>query len=326
MVETYIITPDYNGEKFLEKYFISLFNQTYSNFRIIFVDNSPKSNSLDYINQNYYPELKSGKIKIIKNPENYGFAKANNQGIKESFEDSECKFIVCLNNDTEIKEDFLEELILMSKKHPEAGSIQSKIIWGQNTSLIDVVGIEYSINGLAFKRGAYENLDKYENEEEIMGSSPAGCLYKREALEDVEYENTYFDEDFFAYCEDTDLALRLRRAGWNSYYCPKAIMYHYRGGTNEPLSDFTIYHTWRNSTWTIFKNLPKRYIIKKFPILFASELAQISINLVRRKTIILKAKWDAYKEIRYFMNKHKNIKKNVPFSNLEKWFIYKWKP
>ena len=53
MVETYIVTPDYNGKKFLEKYFISLFNQTYSSFRIIFVDNSPNNDSIDYINQNY---------------------------------------------------------------------------------------------------------------------------------------------------------------------------------------------------------------------------------------------------------------------------------
>lgn len=324
MVEMYIITPNYNGEKFLEKYFISIFNQTYSNFRIIFVDNSPNNNSIDYINQDYHNELKSGKIKIIKNPTNYGFAKANNQGIKESFKDSECNFIVCLNNDTEIKEDFLEKLILMSKKHPEAGSIQSKMIWGQNPDLLDSVGLEYSKNGLGFNRGAYESSDNYGEEEEILGSCAGACLYVREALEDVKLEGEYFDEDFFAYYEDFDLALRLRWAGWSAWYCPEAVVWHYKGGTEEPLSDFTIYYNWRNYTWNLFKNLPMQYILKNFYIMIPTEIAQIIINLSRGKFIILKAKIDAYFHLKKILNKKKHMTKKVSFESIDKWLKLKW--
>ncbi|MBV1768576.1 MAG: glycosyltransferase, partial [Methanobacterium sp.] len=56
MPETYIITPDYNGKRFLEEYFSSILNQTYNDFKIIFVDNSPHNESLDYITENYSVE------------------------------------------------------------------------------------------------------------------------------------------------------------------------------------------------------------------------------------------------------------------------------
>lgn len=324
MPETYIITPDYNGEIFLEKYFSSIFNQKYSDFRIIFIDNSSNNDSIDYIKKNYSNEINSGKIKIIKNPENYGFARANNQGIKEGFKDPECKYIVCLNNDTKIKEDFLEKLILMAIKHPKAGSIQSKMIWGQNPDLLDSVGLEYSKNGLGFNRGAYESSDKYNKEEEILGCCAGACLYRRKALEDVKLKGEYFDEDFFAYYEDFDLALRLRWAGWSAWYCPDAVVWHYKGGTEEPLSDFTVYYNWRNYTWALFKNLPNNYLLKNFYIIIPTEISQILLNLSRGKFVIFKAKFDAYSNLKNILNKKNHLKRKVSFEDLNHWFKLKW--
>ncbi|AIJ04917.1 glycosyl transferase family protein [Methanocaldococcus bathoardescens] len=325
MAETYIVTPDYNGTRFLKDYFESLFNQTYQNFKIVFVDNSPNNDSIDYIKKNYEDKLKEGKIIIIKNPENYGFAKATNIGIKKAFEDKECKYIVCLNNDIKAEPNFLEELIKCAERHPDAGSIQPKMIWGLYPELIDSAGIEYSKNGLGFNRGAYEPVDKYNEEEEILGCCAGACLYRREALEDVKIDDEYFDEDFFAYYEDFDLALRLQWSGWKAWYCPKAIVYHYKGGTGGVISDFTVYHCGRNYTLTVFKNLPNQYIIKHFYLIILAELAQIGINLLRGKPVIIKAKIDAYKNLRKFLKKKKKIKKRVDFKDLEKLFIMKWR-
>lgn len=325
MVETYIVTPDYKGEKFLEKYFSSLLQQSYTDFKIIFIDNSPHNTSIDYIKQNYSTEISKHKIQIIKNPENYGFARANNQGIEKAIVDAECKYIVCLNNDTEVHKDFLEKLIATAAKHPEAGSIQPKMIWAQNPDLIDSVGLEYSRNGLGFNRGAYESVDKYQNGEEILGCCAGACLYRREALEDVKIDGEYFDDDFYAYYEDFDLALRLRWAGWSAWYDPEAVVWHYKGGTKEPLSDFTVYYNWRNYTWTIWKIMPQRYLIKNFWLIIFSEIAQILLNLSRGKLIIIKLKFDAYKNIRKILRKKNKIKKRIEFSELEEWLIKKWK-
>lgn len=324
MTETYIITPDFNGKKFLDKYFSSIFNQTYSNFKIIFVDNSPDNDSIDFIKENYSDKLDS-KIIIIKNPQNYGFAEANNIGIREAFKDKECRYIICLNNDIEAQPNFLEELIKCSKNHPDAGSIQSKMIWGIKPEFLDSVGIEYSKNGLGFNKGTYELSSQYNHEEEIFGCCAGACLYLKTALEDIKIENDYFDSDFFAYYEDFDVALRLRWAGWSSWYSPESVVYHHKGGTGGVISDFTVYHNWRNYTWTIFKNLPQGYIWKHLHLIILSEISQVALSLLRRKPVILKAKIDAYRSIKKFSRKGEQINKKVPFEELEKWFVMKWK-
>ena len=165
--------------------------------------------------------------------------------------------------------------------------------------------MEYSKNGLGFNRGAYEESDEYNKEEEILGCCAGACLYRREALEDVKLEGEYFDEDFFAYYEDFDLALRLRWAGWSSWYCPDAVVWHYKGGTEEPLSDFTVYYNWRNYTWTLWKNMPSSFLIKNLHLIIACEISQIALNIIRGKFIIIRAKIDGYKSINKFLNQKK---------------------
>ena len=325
MTETYIITPDFNGKKFLNKYFSSLFNQTYNDFKIIFVDNSPNNDSIDFINSHYSDKLDEGKIIIVKNPKNYGFAEANNIGIRKAFKDKKCRYIICLNNDIEAKPNFLEELIKCSNNHHDAGSIQSKMIWGLKPDLIDSVGLEYSKNGLGFNRGTHEPSNGYNKEEEIFGCCAGACLYRRDALEDIKIDEDYFDSEFFAYYEDFDVALRLRWGGWSAWYCPNSIVYHHKGGTEGALSDFTVYHNWRNYTWTLFKNIPGKYIIKHLHLIILSEISQIALSLLRGKPVILKAKLDAYKSVSKFSRKKKKVNKKVPFNEIERWFVMKWK-
>jgi len=110
MTLAYLVTPNYNGLEFLDDYFKSLFNQTFQDFKIVFVENSPDYESIDHVKENFSPHLE--KIIFIKNPENYGFAKANNIGIERALEDDECEYVVCLNNDTVSESDFLEKLII----------------------------------------------------------------------------------------------------------------------------------------------------------------------------------------------------------------------
>ncbi|HEX3014730.1 MAG TPA: glycosyltransferase family 2 protein [Methanobacterium sp.] len=325
MTKTYIITPNYNGLQFLRNYFESLISQTYTDFKIVFIDNSDNNDSLEFIEGNYDKQLKEGKIIAIKNPQNYGFARSNNIGIKKAFEDEESEYILCVNNDTKVMPNFLEEIVNCAKRHLDAGSIQAKMIWGQYPEFIDSTGLEYSKNGLGFNRGAYESSSKYNEEKEIFGCCAGACLYTKEALEDIKIDNEYFDEDFFAYYEDFDLALRSRWANWSAWYCPEAVVYHYKGGTGGIISDFTVYHNWRNYTWTVFKNLPGNYIIRHSYLIFPTELVQIGINLIKKKPIIIKAKIDAYRHLNKFLKKKKKIKKRIDLDDLEKWFIMKWK-
>jgi len=324
ITETYIITSDYNGLKFLPKYFKTILNQTYTNFKIVFVDNSSNNNSINFIQKTYPIEIKNKKIILIKNKKNEGFAKANNIGIKRAFKDLECKYIICLNNDTEVNTNFLEELIKTNKNHNNVGSVQSKMIWGLNPDLLDCVGAIYSKNSLAFGRGFHEPINKYNKEEEIFGSCAGACLYTREALEDVKIEDNYFDNSYFAYSEDIDLALRLRWAGWDSWYNPKAKVLHYSGGTSKNLNNLPVYLNGRNQIWTYQKNIPPKFRIKYFILYLLANIMQIIIHLPQGSTI-LKSKYEGcfkYKNKEWF-NK---INKKVEWEEIEKWMVLKWIP
>ncbi|MGB9837667.1 glycosyltransferase family 2 protein [Methanothermobacter sp.] len=322
MPETYIITPNLNGLRFLDAYFRSIIEQTYTDFRIVFIDNGSSDGSVDFIKKNF-GDLINLKILLIENDENLGFAASNNQGIRTAMADPECRYIICLNNDTVVLPDFIENLIKEAEKNKNTGSVQAKMIWGQKNDLMDSAGLEYSKNGLGFNRGAYEPVENFDERARILGCCAGACLYRSEALQDIETDGEYFDEDFFAYYEDIDLALRLRNAGWESWYTPDAIVYHHKGGTSPFISDFTVYHSWRNYTWTFIKNMPTKLLLKYFPLFLFTEILQVLLNLKRRKFIIIRAKYDAYRNLGQIIRKRKKVKM-VPESDLEEYLTMKW--
>ncbi|HIH70542.1 MAG TPA: glycosyltransferase family 2 protein, partial [Methanothermobacter thermautotrophicus] len=184
MPETYIITPNLNGVSFLEVYFRSLLRQTYEDFRVVFIDNGSSDGSVEFIKSNF-SEYLGDRIILIENHENLGFAASNNQGIRIALDDPHCRYVVCLNNDTEVLPDFIENLILAAGDDERVGSVQARMIWGQNRKLIDSAGLEYSLNGLGFNRGAYEPVENFNERARILGCCAGACLYRREALEDV---------------------------------------------------------------------------------------------------------------------------------------------
>ncbi|WBF08292.1 glycosyltransferase family 2 protein [Methanothermobacter thermautotrophicus] len=322
MPETYIITPNLNGVSFLEVYFRSLLRQTYEDFRVVFIDNGSSDGSVDFIKSNF-SEYLGDRIILIENHENLGFAASNNQGIRIALDDPQCRYVVCLNNDTEVLPDFIENLILAAGDDERVGSVQARMIWGQNRKLIDSAGLEYSLNGLGFNRGAYEPVENFNERARILGCCAGACLYRREALEDVEVDGEYFDEDFFAYYEDFDLALRLRSAGWDSLYAPDAIVYHYKGGTNPFVSDFTVYHNWRNYTWTFIKNMPVDLLLMCLPLFVLTEIIQVLLNIKRGKLIILRAKYDAYRGLGRVIRKRRALKR-VPESEIKEYLTMRW--
>lgn len=315
-----IIILNWNGWEDTVKCLESLSQITYPNYEVIVVDNGSKGDDADILAEKY-----KGYIKLIRNKENLGFAEGNNVAIREVIKEGKSNYILTLNNDTTVEPNFLNELIKCAKRHPKVGSVQPKMLFSWNPDFIDAAGLIYSKNGLGFNRGAYERADKYNKEEEILGCCAGACLYKVEALKDVIIEGEIFDKDFFAYYEDFDLALRLRWAGWKSWYCPKAIVYHKRGATGGVYSSFTIYYGGRNKVWNFFKNLPDEVIFKNFLLFLVAEMGEISLNLLRKRPIILKAKFDAYRQLEKILKKKRQIKKKVDSSEIEKWLISKWR-
>ncbi|OWT33404.1 glycosyl transferase family 2 [Methanobrevibacter sp. 87.7] len=242
-----IITPNYNGFKFLEGFFNSLLiEKDYIN-EIIIVDNGSTDKSIEYINDlsSNYPI----NIKLIKNTKNLGFASAINQGIKLS----KSEYVYLLNNDVEITKDSIKNLLLTINSYDNIFSVSSKMLQFYNRNLIDDAGDEYTILAYTKKSGNNQDISNYTKTREIFSSCAGAALYKKSIIEEL----GYFDNNFFAYMEDVDLGYRAQINGYKNYFSPDSIVYHIGSGTTgSKYNEFKIKIAARNNIWLIYKNFP----------------------------------------------------------------------
>ena len=256
-----IITPNYNGEKFLKKYFQSLNNDSDYIGEVIIIDNGSYDSSVSYIKNNTF----NFPVKIIENNENLGFAHAINQGIEKA----EYNYIFSLNNDTEVKKGSIKALIDLIETDDKIFSIQAKMLQYDNKELIDDVGDEYNLLAWTKKIGENHNTAEYLEVRDIFSSCAGAALYKKSILENI----GGFDGEFFAYMEDVDLALRSKINGYINLSCPDAIVYHIGSATSgSRYNEFKVKLAARNNVWVVYKNLPIPLKIINFIFLFSGFL------------------------------------------------------
>lgn len=265
-----IIIVNWNGRKYLKDCFESLREQTYKNFKIFFVDNGSRDDSVAYI-KNKYLDLGGPSVEIIELNKNTGFCYGNNIGIDKALKNDNIRYVITLNNDTKLHIKFIENIVECSKKFPDAGAVQPKVLNLSNPEEIDCAGIVLAKDGTAHNRGYRENKDKYNDEAEIFGANATASLFKREALEKTRISpKEYFDNDYFTYYEDTDLTWRMRLAGFRAYFCPKSVAYHLHSATSGKTSLLKAYYLHRNYFFTVFKNYPFAIMNRTLARRFAS--------------------------------------------------------
>ncbi len=251
-----VITPNYNGVKFLKNYFKSLDDDSEYIGEVIIIDNGSDDSSIDYIQNNSF----NFPVILIKNDENLGFAPAVNQGIFKAKHD----YIFSLNNDTEIKKGSIKAMLDLIQDE-NVFSVQAKMLQSSNKKLIDDAGDEYNLLGWTKKIGENQSCDNYSQVLEIFSSCAGAALYKKDIL----YEIGLFDDNFFAYMEDVDLAIRSQINGYKNLLCPDAIVYHIGSATSgSRYNEFKVKIAARNNVWTVYKNLPIPLKIINFIFLF----------------------------------------------------------
>ncbi|MDO5848645.1 MAG: glycosyltransferase family 2 protein [Methanobrevibacter sp.] len=240
-----VVTPNFNGEKFLKDYFDSLnLNSKYIG-EVIMVDNGSSDNSVEFIKK--YP--KDFDFKLIENKENLGFAKATNQAI----EASKYPYVFSLNNDVKLESDTIEELLKLIKTDERIFSLSSKMIQMDYPNLIDDAGDSYTLLAYTQKIGDNKPSSEFNEVCEVFSSCAGAALYRKSILDEI----GLFDENFFAYMEDVDLSYRAKINGYRNVYCPKAIVYHKGSGTSgSRYNEFKIRLAARNNVWVVYKNLP----------------------------------------------------------------------
>ena len=252
-----VVTPNYNGEKFLKTFFDSLNNDSEYIGEVIIVDNGSSDNSKDYINTNTF----KFPVVLIENSKNLGFAPAVNQGISKA----KYEYIFSLNNDTEVKEGSIKHMLDLISSNDDIFSVQAKMLQYDNKELIDDVGDEYNLLAWTKKTGENHNTNEYVEVKEIFSSCAGAALYRKSLVEEL----GMFDDNFFAYMEDVDLALRSKINGYHNLLCPQAIVYHMGSATSgSRYNEFKVKLAARNNVWTVYKNIPIPLKIINFIFLF----------------------------------------------------------
>ena len=185
---------------------------------IIAVDNASTDDTREVVRR-YDP------VHLIENPANLGFAAAANQGIRAS----KGEFILLVNPDVSFRPGFVAPLVAALEADTEAGAAAPLLIRPDGMT-VDSAGLVMGKDRKAVDRGRDEvNAGQYGAPCRVFGASGAAALYRRSMLEDAAVDGEYFDESFFAYKEDVDLAWRANLLGWKTLYVPSAVAVHGRG-------------------------------------------------------------------------------------------------
>lgn len=284
-----IIIVNWNGKRLLKDCFTTLFNITYKNFEVIFVDNGSIDGSIAEIKKLGLKKEDIKKIKVVKNKTNLGFAEGNNVG----YEVAKGELVLFLNNDTVIEKHFLEPLVKVLLSDPKIAGVQPKILAYPTTAKIDSVGSYLLSTGFLYHPG-HNKVDshKFETQDEIFTMKGACMLFKKDILDKI----GVFETSYFAYFEETDMCHRVWLAGYKNVYTPKSIIYHKGGETAKRLDNsFLIYHSYKNRIYTYLKNLEAENVFKIVPLhILLCELASFAYLLksqTKQAKAIQKAIW-----------------------------------
>ena len=253
-MKTVVIIPNYNGKHFLEKCMQALERQSTKDFSILFVDNASSDGSIPVIKE--YIEKEPERIFLLENKENYGFAKAVNQGILYAKKEG-ASYALLLNNDTEADSRFVESLVRFMAEKESKGekvfALSSKMVKMHDERLMDDAGDELCLLGFPFQRGLEDRVENWNKTEKVFSACAGAALYSISALD----KTGLFDEKHFAYLEDVDISFRAQLYGYSIYYCPSAICKHVGSGTSGgKYSDFKVELSARNSIFLLYKNFP----------------------------------------------------------------------
>lgn len=262
-MKTTVIIPNYNGIDFLAPCIDSLIKayEAKGAFKIIVVDNGSKDESVNLVKKYCEHDF----ISLIELKENTGFSYAVNRGI----EASDTEYILLLNNDVVVDENFVSELEAAISSDDKLFSVNSLMRQMKDTALIDGFGDHYCALGwayAAYKGKATSRFASQKGLKSIFSSCGGASIYRRAVFDMI----GLFDEEHFAYLEDVDVGYRAVLHGYKNAACASAVCDHAGSGySGSRYNEFKIDLASRNSIYIIYKNMPLIQIIINLPFLFA---------------------------------------------------------
>ena len=302
-----ILITTYDSGAVLEACLEAIFQQDYPAIEVIIVDNASSDGTREVLKRN------ENRVRVIYNDGNVGFAAAQNQGIAQA----RGEWLLSLNPDVILERDCISKMVAAGEADPRIGAVCGKLMrWkpgsdAERTQVTDSTGIYFLRNLRHMDRGS-DTIDtgQYEKREYVIGATGAAALYRRTMVEDISVGGEFFDEDFFAYREDADVAWRAQLMGWRCLYTPQALGWHVRRVTPErfhELPDVINRHSIKNRFLMRAKNIsPGLYLRLFIPITFRDALiigyctlrnrgllSGLGFVWSRRSAVWKKRKWDS---------------------------------
>ncbi|UII75714.1 glycosyltransferase family 2 protein [Flagellimonas sp. HMM57] len=246
-----VVILNWNGESLLKKFLPSVVAHS-NRAKIYVVDNASSDGSVTFLKTNF------PTVGIVENTENGGFAKGYNDGLKHIEADIFC----LLNSDVEVTPNWLEPIAGMFHTTPEAAIVQPKILDLNRKDYFEYAGAAGGFIdrlGYPFCRGRiFQALEKdegqYDDIKEVFWATGACMFIRSEVFNSL----GGFDEDYFAHQEEIDLCWRAKNSGHKVYYVGKSHVYHLGGSTLANMNPKKTFLNFRNSLYSITKNLPRR--------------------------------------------------------------------
>lgn len=220
----------------------ALGRQTRRDFEVVIIDNSGKGLAQRF----------DGAARVLVNPRNLGYGAAINQALAAAG----APYLAALNDDAVVRPGWLAALVDALERRPDAGMCASQVrLFGED--LLDSAGMLVAADGSSKQRGHGRPPADFPVPEETLFPSGSAALYRRAMLDDI----GGFDPRFFLYCEDTDLGLRARWAGWKCLYAPDAVVEHHYSHSAGRASPLKAYYVERNRLFVVAKNFPARMVL-----------------------------------------------------------------
>jgi GT2 family glycosyltransferase len=247
-----IVIPNWNGEQHLPMVLSSMEKQTFRDFDITVVDDGSTDGSVDYLRSEW------PAVRVVQLPENLGFASAWARGVEES----SGEYVVIINNDIEFEADWLGTLVAEMDADPSIGFITTKILFKEDRDVVYGVGHDFYVYGWCATKGLGEkDVGQYDHRSQTSAATGAGSMFRRAALDRA----GGVDADYWMYCEDVDLGLRILLQGYRGVYLPRPVGYHVGGATMGEFLDTQRFHLWRNQLITLAKDVPAGTLWRALP-------------------------------------------------------------
>ncbi len=239
-----IITVNYNHSEVTLEMIESLNKISYPNIEVIVVDNCSPDDDPKIIKRKY------PNVILVENPINYGFAAGNNYGLMRA----RGEYVMLLNNDTVVTENFIEPLLDKLEQNPGIAAVSPKIRYFHTPDTIQYAGYT-EINPITMRNFSigFNQKDKgqYDEDRETAYAHGAAMMIPMEVIKKIGLMSYIF----FLYYEEADWCARIKQAGYKIFYVHDSLVYHRESISTGRLSALKIYYLNRNRIVFMRRNI-----------------------------------------------------------------------